>query len=140
MHQNDIDCLYSDSISASKISASHFKSSSTASSKPYNIVPWWNNYVKEHHLHAKDALWLWNLNKKPRHGPIYEAIRTTRDQFKYALRCVKKQEDTARADSLARDLYDNDADDFWGSCAHNECNNVQANVIDGITCRARRYS
>ena len=61
-------------------------------------------------------------------------MRTTRAHFKYALRIVKKQEDTARADSLARDLYDNDVDGFWKAVHKmNSCNNVQANVIDGIT-------
>ena len=48
---------------------------------------------------------------------------------------VKKQEDTAsRADSLALDLYDNDVDGSW-KAVHKiyACNNVQANVIDGIT-------
>ena len=72
--------------------------------------------MKEHHLHAKDALWWWNLNNKPRNGPINEAMRTTSAQFKYALRFVIKQEDTARADSLARDLYDNDVDSFGKLC------------------------
>ena len=38
-------------------------------------------YPKEQHLHAKDALWWWNLYKKPRHGSIYEAMRTTKAQF-----------------------------------------------------------
>ena len=62
----------SDIISAIKISGSHCIPSSTVSIKHYNIVPGWNEYVKEHHLHAKDALfWWWNLNKKPRHGSIY---------------------------------------------------------------------
>ena len=56
IHHNDIDCFYSAIISAIKISASHCIPSSTASTKPYNIVPGWNEYVKEHHLHAKDAL------------------------------------------------------------------------------------
>ena len=121
--------FYSDIISAIKICAS-----STVSIKPYNIVPGCNEYVKEHHLHAKDALWWWNLSKKPRLGPLYETMRTTRAQFKYALRFVKKQEDSARADSLARDLYDNDVDSFWKAMPKmNSCNNVQANVIDGIT-------
>ena len=108
--------FYSDIISFVKISTSHCIPSSTVSIKPYNIVPGWNEYVKEHHLHAKDALWWWNLNKKPRHGPIYEAMRTTRAQFKKALRFVKKQEDTARANSLARDLYNNEADNFGKLC------------------------
>ena len=134
IHHNDIDCFYSAIISAIKISASHCIPSSTASTIPYNIVPGWNEYVKEHHLHAKDALWWWNLNNKPRNGPIYQAMRTTRAHFKYALRFVKKQEDTARADSLARDLYDKDVDGFWNAVHKmNACNNVQANVIYGIT-------
>ena len=61
-------------------------------------------------------------------------MRTTLAQFKYALRFVKKQEDTARADSLARDLNNNDVDSFWKAVHKlNSCNNVQANVIDGIT-------
>ena len=61
-------------------------------------------------------------------------MRTTRAQFKYALKLVEKQEDTARADSLARDLYDNDVDSF-SKAVHkmNSCNSVQANVIGGIT-------
>ena len=59
--------------------------------KSYNFVPGWNKYVKEHHLHARDALWWWNLNKKPRYGLIYEAMRTTVAQFKYALRFVKSR-------------------------------------------------
>ena len=61
-------------------------------------------------------------------------MRTTLAQFKYALGFVKKQEDTARADSLARDLNNNDVDSFWKAVHKlNSCNNVQANVIDGIT-------
>ena len=73
-------------------------------------------------------------SQKPRHGPIYEAMKTTKVQFKYALRFVKKQEDTARADSLARDLNEYDVDSFW-KYVHkmNACNNVQANVNDSIT-------
>ena len=130
IHHNDIDCFYSAIISAIKISASHCIPSSTASTKPYNIVPGWNEYVKEHHLHAKDSLWWWNLNNKPRNGPIYQAMRTTRAHFKYALRFVKKQEDTTRADSLARDLYDKDVDGFWKAVDKmNACSNVQAMLL-----------
>ena len=44
------------------------------------------------------------------------------------------QENTAKTDSLARDLYDNDVDSFWKAVNKmNSCNNVQANVIVGIT-------
>ena len=61
-------------------------------------------------------------------------MRTTRAHFRYALRFVKKQKDTATADSLACDLYENNIDGFWKAVPKmNVCNNVQANVINGIT-------
>ena len=61
-------------------------------------------------------------------------MRKTRAHFKYALRFVKKQEETVKADALARDLCDKDVDDFWKVVYKMNFNNtVQANVIDGIT-------
>ena len=57
-------------------------------------------------------------------------MRTTRAQFKYALRFDKKQEDTARADSLAHDLYDNEVDSFWKAVHKmNSCNNVHCRAL-----------
>ena len=89
-------------INALKLSTKHCIPSSVASTKCY-IVPGWNEYAKEHHIHAKDALWWWNLYNRPRHGLIYDNMRKPRAHFKYALRFVKKQEGTAKADALARD-------------------------------------
>ena len=40
-------------------------------------------------------------------------MRVSRARFKYALRYTKHIEYTARADTLANDLCDNDYDDFW---------------------------
>ena len=47
--------------------------------------------------------------------PKPDNMRTNRAQFKYALRIAKRNEETARADALARDLYDKDLDEFWSS-------------------------
>ena len=45
---------------------------------------------------------------------------------------TKHIEDTAKADALAKDLCDNDYDDFWkGVKKLNQCNNIQANCIEG---------
>ena len=61
-------------------------------------------------------------------------MRKTRAHFKYALRFVKKQEETAQADALARDLSDKDVDGFWKTMHEmNSHNTVQATVIDGVT-------
>ena len=59
-------------------------------------------------------------------------MRISRARFKYALRYTKHIEDTARADALAKDLCDNDHDDFWkGVNKLNQCNNIQVNCIKG---------
>ena len=102
--------------------------------KDQTYSPGWNEYVKEHHLHAKDALWWWNLYNRPHHGPIYDNMRKTRAHFKYALRFARQQEETAKADALARDLCDKDVDNFWKTVHEMNSNStVQANVINGIT-------
>ena len=132
-HHEDINCFYESITSVLKLSASHSIPTSVTSTR-YNIVPGWNEYVKEHHSHAKDALWWWKLNNKPRHGQIYDNMRVARAHFKYALRFVRNQEDMARADALAQDLSDKDVDGFWKTMNKmNSCNTILANVIDGVT-------
>ena len=90
--------------------------------------------VKEHHSLAKDALWWWKLNNKPRHGQIYDNMSVVRAHFKYALKFVRNQEDMAGADSLAQDLSDKNVDGFWKTMNKmKSCNTKLANVIDGVT-------
>ena len=59
-------------------------------------------------------------------------MRTNRAQFKYALRIAKRNEETALADALARDLYDKDLDEFWSSVRQlNRNSSLLSNCIDG---------
>ena len=130
-HHNDIDIFYDSIIAGVKSSANLCIPSSNVSNQAY-VVPGWNEYVKEHHLHAKDALWWWNY--RPQHGPIYDNMRTSRAHFKYALRFAKRQREIAEADSLARDLSNKDVDHFWKTVYNlNSNSTTQANVIDGIS-------
>ena len=132
-HCDDINCFYESILSVLKLSASHSIPTSVTSTR-YNIVPGWNEYVKQHHSLAKDAQWWWKLNNRPRHGHLYDNMRVTRAHFKYALRFVRNQEDMARADSLAQDLSDQDVDGFWKTMHKmNNCNTILANVIDGVS-------
>ena len=132
-HCDDINCFYESIISELKLSAGHSIPTSDTSTK-YNIVPGWNEYVKEHHSLAKNAQWWWKLNNRPRHGHIYDNMRVTRAHFKYALRFVRNQEEMARADSLAQNLSDQDVDGFWKTMHKmNNCNTILANVIDGVS-------
>ena len=61
-------------------------------------------------------------------------MRSSRARFKYALRFTKKIKDTARADSLAKDLSDGTVDDFWATVRKlNSGNTIQANTIEGFS-------
>ena len=61
-------------------------------------------------------------------------MRTSRARFKYALCFTRSIEDTARTDSLAKDLADGTIDDFWGNVRKmNSGNAIQANTIDGCS-------
>ena len=97
-------------------------------------IPGWNEYVREHHKIVRNAFKWWNLNNRPRDGYIYHKMRTSRARFKYVLRFTRSIEDTARADSLAKDLADGTIDDFWGNVRKmNSGNAIQANTIDGCS-------
>ena len=61
-------------------------------------------------------------------------MRASRAQYKYALRMTKRNEETACADALARDLYDKDLDEFWSSVRQlNRNSSLLSNCIDGVT-------
>ena len=54
---------------------------------------------------ARDAFHWWTFHNRPRHGPIYHSMKTSRALFKYAPRYAKGIVETVRADSLASDFY-----------------------------------
>ena len=61
-------------------------------------------------------------------------MRTSRARFKYALRFTRNIEDTARADSLAKDLSVGTIDGFWDNVRKlNSGNTFQTNTIDGVS-------
>ena len=60
--------------------------------------------VTDLHAEACDAYVLWRNFGKPRFGPLCQLMRRTRLSFKYAIRQVKRNEDSARADAMAKDL------------------------------------
>ena len=59
--------------------------------------------MKEHYSIAQDALWWWKLYNKPKTGAIYHRMRSTKVQFQYALRSVRKSEEMIKADALLSD-------------------------------------
>ena len=51
--------------------------------------PGWNDHVADLHKDARECFVMWCNNGKPRQGWIFDLMRQTRYEFKYALRTVK---------------------------------------------------
>ena len=81
--------------------------------KVYNSKPGWNEYVSVHHEAAREAFKRWSVAGRPRQGEVFELKKQTNIRFKYAVRYIKNNENTFRADGLARKLQTNNHIDFW---------------------------
>lgn len=81
--------------------------------KVLNSRPGWKEFVAEKYAEAREAFRLWTEAGKPRHGVLLDMKKQANARFKYALRFIKKNENTMRADSLARKLLNNNLIDFW---------------------------
>ena len=77
------------------------------------IIPGFNDYLKELHNNARSSYLLWKYSGKPRGDNTDMDMRTTRLQFKYALRQCRSDEEMNRADALARSLQCKDTTSFW---------------------------
>ena len=102
-HRHGINILYAD-ICAALLDASTGCIEKGKGSNNEHMVPGWNDSVTDLHAEARDAYVLWRNFGKPRFGPLCQLMRRTRLSFKYAIRQVKRNEDRARADALAKDL------------------------------------
>ena len=94
--------------------------------KPDYNVPGWNTYVAEKHETARNAYLLWRNCGKPRSGFCFENMKTSRAQFKLALRYCKANVEEMKANACAESLFDTDPKKFWNSV--HKTSNSKANV------------
>lgn len=70
------------------------------------------DYVGELHAEARRALKTWADSGKQSHGSLFDK-QMQMLYFKNALRFIKRNENTMRSDFLARELQNNNVNDFW---------------------------
>ena len=95
---------------------------STSSEKQFNIVPGWNEYVKDLYSKARKIFLAWMSNGKPTTGAYREIMRTTRASFKQALSYCRENEEGIRNKKLAESLRNKNYKDFW-----NEAHKIKRN-------------
>ena len=109
-HLRAMNALYEDIISALKCSGN--KIFGRIKNNSHN-VPGWNEYVSDLHRRAREAFLLWRNHSSPREGNIAQLMRSTRAQFKFALRECRANEAQIRAEALSQKLSSRDHPKFW---------------------------
>lgn len=111
-------------ISGEKVAKSSFKP-----------TPGWNDYVQSSHEEAREAFHIWQLSSKPKFGPVFDLMKTTRARFKYALRYCKSMESRARADALAKKLLTKDDVSFWKEVKkiNGSGHHVLSDMVDNVS-------
>ena len=73
-------------------------------------------------------------NNRPRHGPIYHAMRMSRAQFKYALRQCRLEERSTTSTKLAYHIRSHEFNDFWKEIRNqNKAKSALSNCVAGVT-------
>ena len=81
-----------------------------------NSVAGWNEYVSHYYSTSRIDFKWWVSHNRPRHGPIYHAMRSSRAQFKYALRQCRLEELAINSTKLAIYMQNREINAFWKEC------------------------
>ena len=99
-----------------------------------NYIAGWNEHVSHYHNVARTEFKWWVSKNRPRHGPIYHAMRSSRARFKYALRQCRYNEQQIASEKLANHMKDHELNDFWKDIRkHSKSKSALSNCIDGVT-------
>ena len=81
--------------------------------RPYKCRLGWNGHATDIHNVARECFVMWVDADKPKHGPVFDLMKSFRASFIYAIRFVKNHDSQLRNDSLAQKLLQSKPEDFW---------------------------
>ena len=117
-HHNQIDELYMKMCSIMmQCSSSSIPTSKVKTSGDY-VVPGFNEYAKELHKEARSCFIAWKSLGKPRVGLCYTDMCQSRLRFKSILKHCQRNEDSLRANALAKSYMQKDSYSFWKDIKH----------------------
>ena len=117
-HHNQIDELYMKMCSIMmQCSSSSIPTSKVKTSGDY-VVPGFNEYAKELHKEARSCFIAWKSLGKPRAGLCYIDMCQSRLRFESILKHCQRNEDSLRANALAKSYMQKDSYSFWKDIKH----------------------
>ena len=86
-HTDTLEKFYNNVVDALKRAASEVL---TNSPKQKHNVPGWNKGVREKHKAARQAYLYWIDNHKPKSGPLFDIMKESKKDFKYAFKSLSE--------------------------------------------------
>ena len=124
---------YAASISSACIDAAAATIPRTCNKHTSGRIPGWSEVIQP--LRDKSLFWhrLWLDCDRPRTGAVADSMRRTRAAYHYAIRRVKKDEESFIRDRIANNLLNNNERNFWTEIKRIRCNKTGTNgSIDGL--------
>ena len=95
---------------------------------------YWNEELDALKNDSVTAHDFWNLNGRPRTGPIFDAKKNAYYRYKLHIRKCRTEHDQNKVDDLNENLMQGDTRKFWRSFKYfNSVNNTQTPHIDGLS-------
>ena len=110
-HKNLLDEAY-DYLLTSLLSASE-EFNINNNSKQFKAVPGWTDNCKFLYSIARDKYKIWNNNGRIRYGIIYDEMKSSRTEFKRALKLCKVNENNIKKSKLCNSFKDKTKKTFW---------------------------
>ena len=111
LHEEALANIYETIVDSVICSSSHFPLKNSCSK--IKIVPGWNQYCKEFHAVAREAFMAWHNAGRIRSGYIFENMKSTRRDFKKALKFCKNNKLKIQKSNLLSKFKIRNKNSFW---------------------------
>ena len=100
----------------------------------FTSQPGWSDYVADYYNASREAFLVWVANGKPKHGYQFDTMKIARARFKYALRFVKRNEQSLKCDAIAKKFSSTNPQSFWKEIKKlNSSKLPLPNSVDGVS-------
>jgi len=87
----------------------------TNSPQQKHNVSGWNKDLREKNKDPRQAYLYWIDNHKPKSGPVFDIMKESKKEFKYASRACRKSQGKYKAEAMAKALWNRSPKKFWQS-------------------------
>ena len=110
-HKNELDMIYEYMIDAVKVSSMNLPTRTR--NVKFKVIAGWNDHCKELHTRARNKFLLWRRSGSNRSGPIFEDMKSSRSDFKKALKFCRDNELRLKRNKLLETFSISNRRCFW---------------------------